>query len=498
MNDYDDPLDPEVVRSLRPLKRYPIRDPKKKNKGLASLLAGGKRSQRKWPIKLTLPRPLHTAGKNNHRANPAVQHGLTRTGLKALIIICILLLGFFGGGTATILAVGESLPGDTLYPVKTTVEDVTVALSAGAAADAELHLRFAQRRLDEMSSLAAAGRFDDILTAAERFGYHIRRAIHNQELVAQDDPARAQELARSINAAIAQDSDAIHRLRAVAPEATLPAFDEELELLTLDPGQKPTPQPSPTVQPAIPPTSPPTKPPTPLPTGVIPTASPAPPPAAALDLDIHKFKVSEHVQMKNLKPVTIRLEIKNSSTGEGQRSAVVVGVQNGVEVYRQSLDVSSPAGAQHTNYDFPSYTPTGEGEIIWTATLDDDDPDEDTATETTRVTGSAAGVFDLDIHKFKVSKHIKLKDAKSVEISLEIDTPGIVDGERLAVVTGVQNGVVVYEVTLVVSGDIHDGRIKLSFPDYLPQATGEIVWTATLSDDDTDDDIVEAATQVEP
>jgi hypothetical protein len=60
-----------------------------------------------------------------------------------------------------------------------------------------------------------------------------------------------------------------------------------------------------------------------------------------------------------------------------------VGVQNGVEVFRQSTLVSGDP-RDRINVEF-SYAPSAAGEIFWTATVTDEDPDVDVATATTNV-----------------------------------------------------------------------------------------------------------------
>lgn len=70
----------------------------------------------------------------------------------ALVMICSLA----GLGMAT--ASASSLPGDVLYPIKRMSEQVTIALAA-AANRPELHVQFAQRRLDEFEALSVRGDF---------------------------------------------------------------------------------------------------------------------------------------------------------------------------------------------------------------------------------------------------------------------------------------------------------------------------------------------------
>ncbi len=83
--------------------------------------------------------------------------------------------------------------------------------------------------------------------------------------------------------------------------------------------------------------------------------------------------------------IEIRLDVKNSGSVEGQGTAMVVGVQNGVEIYRETITVTDPAGNGHTRYFFSSFVPTTAGDIAWTVSLSDGDPDNDVAVKVTDV-----------------------------------------------------------------------------------------------------------------
>jgi cysteine-rich repeat protein len=104
-----------------------------------------------------------------------------------------------------------------------------------------------------------------------------------------------------------------------------------------------------------------------------------------LDLDIAGFRLTKRVRLTHLKPVSIKLVVKNNGTVDGTANATVVGVLNAVEVYNQTLTVSDPVGNGRTTFLFPAYTPVDAGDIQWTATIADTDPDIDEATATTRV-----------------------------------------------------------------------------------------------------------------
>jgi hypothetical protein len=77
--------------------------------------------------------------------------------LAALVIVVLFM--------ATLVGAANALPGSPLYPVKLASEDVWLWL-APARDEPALHLRFAQRRLEEYKELAAKGIHDETLLEA--------------------------------------------------------------------------------------------------------------------------------------------------------------------------------------------------------------------------------------------------------------------------------------------------------------------------------------------
>jgi len=71
--------------------------------------------------------------------------------------ILILLAVAFGGTTATAFAAQGSLPSEALYPIKTFVEDVRLALTSDPEAEADLLLQFSDERMEEIAALIEQG-----------------------------------------------------------------------------------------------------------------------------------------------------------------------------------------------------------------------------------------------------------------------------------------------------------------------------------------------------
>ena len=91
------------------------------------------------------------------------------------------------------------------------------------------------------------------------------------------------------------------------------------------------------------------------------------------------------MNLARVKPVGIQLTVRNSGVVEGDVPATVTGVQNGAEVYNETMTVSDAVGNGRTKFEFPDFIPTDAGDIVWMATIADGDPDADEATATTVV-----------------------------------------------------------------------------------------------------------------
>ncbi len=73
--------------------------------------------------------------------------------MAVAIVIGVIVISVLGGSTA--YAAQNSLPGETLYPVKTGTEEIRIWMADDYTTKAELNLVFAQTRLIELNQLAA-------------------------------------------------------------------------------------------------------------------------------------------------------------------------------------------------------------------------------------------------------------------------------------------------------------------------------------------------------
>jgi hypothetical protein len=104
----------------------------------------------------------------------------------------VLLAAFALGGTgATAYAAQESLPNQALYPVKTWIEDVRLALSSGPQADFDLLQVFAAERIDEIEALVGMG-----LPVTNQVATRLQQQLQQMLKIAasMDDPALIQAM----------------------------------------------------------------------------------------------------------------------------------------------------------------------------------------------------------------------------------------------------------------------------------------------------------------
>lgn len=221
----------------------------------------------------------------------ALQRAPAAVAIGSLIVILL----FAGGGT--VYAAADALPGDTLYPVKMTIEDTRLAMSTNRIGNAEQHLTFATRRLNEAATLAEANRPQDIDRALSNYEAHIE-SVSTLLSESSDLPINRQA---QIAGLLAVNMTRYHQERLAAllaevPENTQPSVEQALaasehalrQAMTViekepdryvpQPHATPTPQPtltaSPNPAPTVTPTSSPKS---------SPTSSPAPPERPAMD-----------------------------------------------------------------------------------------------------------------------------------------------------------------------------------------------------------------------
>jgi len=229
MNDIDNqaPMnDPELDGLLKLLRETPARDPQTVERGRAKFISdldqmfpSKNSTQPSWLDKLLATGLFRqTRGQNTMKLSYSIA-------LVALVIVLFL----FSGAGITAYASQSALPGDALYSVKTSIEQTQVRLAADAAKIAELHLGFAERRLDEISGLIDEGRYGDIDRATQEFEYHVQQALIAMQTVAAGDSLRAQALASRVTAALTEYARALANMMMNVPETSRASMQRAID-----------------------------------------------------------------------------------------------------------------------------------------------------------------------------------------------------------------------------------------------------------------------------
>ncbi|MFQ5874626.1 MAG: DUF5667 domain-containing protein [Dehalococcoidia bacterium] len=91
----------------------------------------------------------------------------------AVALVAVLLVSVIGAGT--IRASSDSMPDDLLYPVKEFTEKVQLTLATSKTKEAELHVKLADRRADELVAMARDGEYKRVEYLAEELSEHLQK-----------------------------------------------------------------------------------------------------------------------------------------------------------------------------------------------------------------------------------------------------------------------------------------------------------------------------------
>jgi hypothetical protein len=122
----------------------------------------------------------------------------------ALTALLVLSLVFSTNRLA--LAASHTLPGDMLYPVKITHENVRVFFAFSPEGDLELNTDFARERLVEIEAIILEGRYNHIPATVNAYDKHISRALVALMKVIEKKSQRAEELATQLFQVMSRDS----------------------------------------------------------------------------------------------------------------------------------------------------------------------------------------------------------------------------------------------------------------------------------------------------
>lgn len=220
--DNENSIDPELIEKINLMGPTPDRDPLLASQGREKFISQLEGMPGVVPkSSLTWLTGLFRSGNSN--PGEAINRKFAVSTLVALIVVVVML---FGGASVTAYASQAALPGDALYPVKTSLESTQISLTNDAYRRAQLHLEFAQRRMDEITELLQQGRTNDIEFAAGEFEDYLQKAMEATQIVLTNDPERGAELSKLVSQALLDYAVALKSVLVSAPEVVKPAVEK--------------------------------------------------------------------------------------------------------------------------------------------------------------------------------------------------------------------------------------------------------------------------------
>jgi hypothetical protein len=202
-----------------------------------------------------------------------LQRFLTVQKVAPVAFVFVLMLALFVSGTV-VTAAQKSLPGDDLYSIKRTLEQIALATSLDNKNDAELQIQFVGNRLNEVTSLIIEQRYEEVAETVEEYQDQVNKTIEVIEAVSDQDIYLAQDLAKQLAALLKSQRYILEELYKNAPLSFRISFSSVIAFYEVTKHQTdqfsifvpPTPTPRPTIRPTSTATKTPRPTPTPAPT----------------------------------------------------------------------------------------------------------------------------------------------------------------------------------------------------------------------------------------
>jgi hypothetical protein len=144
----------------------------------------------------------------------------------AIVLVIVVVLSGLGG---TVYAAQDSLPGDTLYPVKLAVEEVTMMLGGNDVARAERALDFATKRVREMLTLTERERLGDLGVSADKYCCAMNMSLVRMEVAVGNGGSFAEDITRLMVETMAQHVPLLDGVYNVTPDEAKPAMTRAME-----------------------------------------------------------------------------------------------------------------------------------------------------------------------------------------------------------------------------------------------------------------------------
>jgi hypothetical protein len=132
--------------------------------------------------------------------------------------VFVLMLALFVSGTV-VSASQKSLPGDDLYSIKLTLEQIALATSLDEENDAELQIQFVENRLSEVQALIVEERYEEVAETIQDYEEQVSETLETIKEVSDQNRFLAYDLAARLDGILAEQRSILTILSQNAPES---------------------------------------------------------------------------------------------------------------------------------------------------------------------------------------------------------------------------------------------------------------------------------------
>jgi hypothetical protein len=158
-----------------------------------------------------------------------LQQAWTVQKVAPVAFVFIIMLFLFVSGTV-VSASQQSLPGDDLYAVKRSLEEIALATTIDQTTGAELNVRLTRQRLDEWLALVDENRYNEMNFTAFEIEAQVSRTLDSIDALVDEDAVMAAQLAAELERLLGEQQAILASLRRSMPLAAAPAIDKVIQV----------------------------------------------------------------------------------------------------------------------------------------------------------------------------------------------------------------------------------------------------------------------------
>jgi Domain of unknown function (DUF5667) len=149
--------------------------------------------------------------------------------IAPVAFVAVLLLAMLVTGTI-VSASQKALPGDSLYAVKRTLEQMALVTSLDQGNEAALQIQFVENRLSEVKALLVERRYTDVAQLVEDYEAQVQKTIDLIDAVSGNDAFLAQQLAMQLEAILSEQRSILMALSLDLPTSVFYSISQALDI----------------------------------------------------------------------------------------------------------------------------------------------------------------------------------------------------------------------------------------------------------------------------